>query len=549
MLLPSDKERKYYYLGLLGCPPLVGRSNAGTAKWQLRVEDEHTVKKNCGRVGQHPIVEKCKTTSLFKEIIHLLNTSLPGWTCIDILRIGESASDLPRDENPVIVWVGVVPGSTSSRLGVHVAQRCHAILKSSELDDVHCEVCEAVVEMCARPPTIKNLGLSVDDITGSGAQFPAFGDSIGQSVAMEANPTREASLGCYVSLAKERNTPTEKYAIISRHLVFPDDDNTVYCYRNSAPKKYVIMPGNHTLDEAKKNATMVLKAWTECLAHVQHNASLRQTHSIESVEKHVINMTKLSTFLASLSNVESRRIGYVEYSPARRVHATTGNAPDFALVKLTQDRFSAALQNLVDFVHIAGELNRMSEINNNLIWDTYDVKCDNLLLRLKGVVPAAEIIEPAADLTPPWGGHGKWTITGDTVLRVGKRGSRTGLTWGEVNELESVTRTEVNGQKIISRHLTIFALGGKRGGFSNNGDSGSAIFTPHEKKVGMPDGGTTNENKVGTMVGMLDGGRRPGEEDPRTGAGVLTWDITYGTPLGWILDHIHDAGYATAHFS
>ena len=118
------------------------------------------------------------------------------------------------------------------------------------------------------------------------------------------------------------------------------------------------------------------------------------------------------------------------------------------------------------------------------------------------------------------------------MLRVGKRGSRTGLTWGEVNELESVKREDVGGQEIISRHLTILALCGKRLEFSNRGDSGSAIFTPD-----------------GKMVGMVDGGRRPGEEGPRAGGGVLTRDITYGTPFAWILDHIRDAGYATAHFS
>ena len=396
MLLPSDEERKHYYLGLPGHPLLVARSNAGTVKWQLRFEDQHPVTKHLGRVGEHPIVEKCKTTSLLGDAIQLLKTRLAGWNCIDILRIGESVSDLARDADPVIVWVGVVPSSTPSRLGVDVAQRIHAILQTYGLDDVHCEIREAVVEPRAySTPTIKNLNLSVDDIADSGAQFPAFGDTIGQSVAMEADPTREASLGCYLSLAKERNTLTEKYAVISRHLVFPDDDdNRVYRYRNSSPKKYVIIPGDRTLDHAKENAIRVLNSWTRCLAQVQHNESLRQIYSIQVVEKHIANMTKLSTFLVTLSNPESRRIGYVEYSPARQVHPRTGNAPDFALVTLNQDRFSTALHDLANFVHITGELDKLSDINKNLTWNAFNFPHDTRLLRLQGVVPAANLTPP-----------------------------------------------------------------------------------------------------------------------------------------------------------
>lgn len=525
MLLPSDHERKWYYYGLVSHPQLVARSNAATMQWQLRFEDEHPIKKRLGRVGQHPIVNKSETSSLSKDIIGLLDATLEGWNCIDVLRIGESNA---QHTNPVILWIGVLPNSTSSQIGMNVALRCRAILQRYGLDDVHCEIREAVVQPAAslaarNQPIVKNLDVNVDEITHSGFHFPAFTDTIGQCVAMEADPTREATLCCFISLAKERDTPPAKYAVISRHLVFANDDISIYRYHKSSPMKHVIMPGDRTLKEAKATTAQVLDSWTRRLTQLQHHQSSpdqqQQAQMVESVRQHIARAKKFYDYLGTITNPETRRIGYVEYSPSRQLNVQTGNLPDFAMVKLDQARFKARIEDMANMVYIADKPD-LSDLNKGLTWNVYAFPQGSPVLRLRGFVPIA-------DLTPPWNECGRETIMGETVLRVGERGAKTGLTWGEVNELKSVVRETFDGQKVASQSLTV--LGFDKKAFSDNGDSGSAIFTPD-----------------GKMVAMLDAGRSPCKPDLLTG-GVTVHDVTYGTPFAWILDYIRDAGYATAH--
>ncbi|OIW22395.1 hypothetical protein CONLIGDRAFT_606949 [Coniochaeta ligniaria NRRL 30616] len=527
MLLLSEEERKWYYSGLPSRARLVARSNAATIKWQRRVEDEHPVLKHLGRVGQHPIVDKSETTSLVQDVVAILNASLKGWNCIDVLRLGYSRSD---HENPVILWIGVLPNSTSSELGMNVVLQCRATLERHGLDDVQCEIRETVVQLAAsstarNQSTVKNLDVHGDEVTPGGFHVPGFTDTIGQCVAMEDNPTREATLGCFVALAKEPNTPCEKYAVISRHLVFAKDDNNnnEYRHHNSSRMKHVIMPGDCFLKEAQEKVTVVMECWTRRLTHLLQHQSVpgqqRDVQAVQSARQEIAKSKRFHDHLVSISEPETRRIGYVKYSPPRQVNVQTGNMQDFAIVKLNQDRFQARLDDLSNMVYIADKPG-LCALNEDLGWNPYVFPRDIPVLRLQGVVPVA-------NLTPPWTECGRETLMGETVLRVCKRGRTTGSTWGEVNEFMSVARTAVNSEMVISRHLAV--LGFHKTPFSDTGDSGSAIFTPD-----------------GKMVAMLDAGLGAGDEDPLTDEGLVQ-DLTYGTPLASILEDIRRAGYATAH--
>ena len=55
------------------------------------------------------------------------------------------------EPSPVIVWMGVVPGSLSAEDGVEVATRYKSILSAHDIDDVRVEICESVVGRSAVP--------------------------------------------------------------------------------------------------------------------------------------------------------------------------------------------------------------------------------------------------------------------------------------------------------------------------------------------------------------------------------------------------------------
>ena len=63
------------------------------------------------------------------------------WTSIDIVRIGP-AKEYYR---PVILWVGVTPGSLSHDDGLVVASKCKALLEEHDITDVDVEIRESVV--------------------------------------------------------------------------------------------------------------------------------------------------------------------------------------------------------------------------------------------------------------------------------------------------------------------------------------------------------------------------------------------------------------------
>ena len=60
------------------------------------------------------------------------------WTITDVVRIGYAE----EFSAPVILWIGVMPGSLSGDDGIVVASKCKRLLEDHEIVDV--EICESV---------------------------------------------------------------------------------------------------------------------------------------------------------------------------------------------------------------------------------------------------------------------------------------------------------------------------------------------------------------------------------------------------------------------
>jgi len=115
--IPSKEEKRDYYHGLPSAPSLVARSDAAETEWEYRGDNLWYVpSKKLVPVGRHPIVDAINNTSLRDDVMEILDSRLPGWNCMDVVRIG-----LSFGPKPVILWIGVHPGSTTSELGLEVA--------------------------------------------------------------------------------------------------------------------------------------------------------------------------------------------------------------------------------------------------------------------------------------------------------------------------------------------------------------------------------------------------------------------------------------------
>jgi hypothetical protein len=137
------------------------------------------------------------------------------------------------------------------------------------------------------------------------------------------------------------------------------------------------------------------------------------------------------------------------------------------------------------------------------------------LLRLNGTIPEKEMRYPTT--------HKQ---NGDPCLIVLKRGNGSGLTIGLANDVFSYSRNyDDNGNAVTSKEWGILPLDSKSRAFSVKGDSGSVIVDGR-----------------GRMGGLLTGGC--GQSEVRGSPPSLDLDITYATPINFLLKRMHENGLA-----
>lgn len=298
-------------MGLPSKPRLVGRSNYPATPWSQAWSDGYVVRKAISVIGKPHVVQDILTKYDPAKIINCLADI--DWTTIDVVRIGTQHST----SDPIILWVGVVPGSLSWHKGVEVTYRCRSVLLKAGLD-IHCEIRESIVKRTASssvPVLLLEEGIE-----------PSLSATLGgQAIAAERSPTREGTLGLYLSVG------SVQCALVSRHVITGDDDDY-----NSLSGQHVIMPGQITYEAISNQQKENLAAYT----------------TQDDKEDYL----KLGIYLRQLEELSSRRIGHILFSPPRIPiprpdHSNDHWLPDYAVIALDKGRLSGSLSNTVQ-VHI-----------------------------------------------------------------------------------------------------------------------------------------------------------------------------------------------------
>jgi len=392
-----------YYFGLPSKPKLVARSNGLDKPWQLHVQDQHVVLKQFYPV-KHAIDQKLEDAGFVHAMLAALRPL--DWNSLDLVCVGYRDRDSTPEQVPqVIVWVGVPPGSTTCDEGYAAVMRVRqALLNAGKLDDVHCEIREAVCEDASSPVQAIRSDFAED--------FPTLTSTIGQSIASEATPKREGTVACFLSVIKDKGGQPDKLALTCRHVLFreEDDDGAPYAYRpgTGTRKRYAIMPGDNTYRVIQHTADNKVAIW--------------DSHGHNPVERR-----RAADFASAVRGLEphpTRRLGHILFSPSR-IPAPLGAGVDFpvdyAVLELDTSRLGDEYDNLTNVVYIGTVPKKELEwINSGIVVynHLFRPQADGLL-RICGVVSLGEIKSPSKVLD---------SHTGDHVLRVGKRGRSTGLT-------------------------------------------------------------------------------------------------------------------------
>jgi hypothetical protein len=146
---PDEYEKMSYYNGITGDsdhPNLVYRSDFSTTPFPKPIgRHAHIPIKELRGVFGTPLNSVWDTVG--PKILDLIKAREIHWSSIDPARFFTHA--LPGEETkgslgPVVIWVGVAPGSTSSDTAHDVSQQILALLRENGVEDVVVEWRESV---------------------------------------------------------------------------------------------------------------------------------------------------------------------------------------------------------------------------------------------------------------------------------------------------------------------------------------------------------------------------------------------------------------------
>ena len=402
----------WYYYGLPSNPRLEGRSDAEETSWDSRI-DPHwgPDRKQLTAVGFNPLLYEKFFPQCRDAVIKILYSYNLDWNSIDWVRIGY-AEDAHVRKAPIILWVGVEPGTTPPGTGFEAAYACREELRKHGINDVEVEIRATKLNLSASTTASQQL-LTREAATAGLETHLSLTEEIGQSVALESNPTREATFSSYLRLLREDGKWVTA-GLISRHLV-EKDDSTPIRHQAGDSQKFVVMPGTSTFDDILRNVKKVRDVWANLVANADMMSVKEEEHN---------KAQNLLNHLESIKELKDRRVGCVVYAPARlALTRMLGNTrvewlPDYATVELDSSRFGTPLDQLANKVflgdHGAADLGR---INKEFLLDQFSIPPDGYL-HLSGVLPEAEIRNPKE----------MNNMEDMPQLRVGKVGRGSGLT-------------------------------------------------------------------------------------------------------------------------
>jgi hypothetical protein len=504
---------------------LVARSS--DEEWKLPTGPYNTPEpKQLKNVGKHRLVD-IWTDAMYAHIQNILHIHGVEWNSIDILRIGYEGQN-----KPVILWIGVVPGSLSEADGTthpaagKVVVACKQYLESLEVSDVHCEIKEADLYRSAGPALIKPS----EDTTTLVDVAVALTPTLGTCISAKGQES-EGTFGFYVTFPEH---PVKVFGVTCRHVLFGlvAHENMIYKYNKPSQRRHLVtLPGDRYMNHLKERIDkqvgiqkQILQTGEQTLARLtgqDHGAIKARKRAQERINNAKEAIEDFDQLAHELNNAwktpENRVIGHVIFSPPIGV----GEWPD----KFT-----------IDWCMYEVDLSKMENFSGNVIELGDDV-----------THKLSEALNPN-DQNPPsfsYPSDRQWPIKNICVTReemrhpqtfdkennpalsVLKRGKTTGVTCGVTNEIESYVRQYFQeGYPFTSKELAVLGIDGLFIPFSGRGDSGALLVDAQGRMVGMITEGTGSSDRtdvtyVTPMVFLLEDMEKHGWRKPNTNVGPL----------------------------
>jgi len=487
---PSPLEAECFYYGIPSEPRLVARSTAEVwvEPWGL---ESFLTPKEASPVGSHPL-QKIWEATVGPAMIVYLDSKEVKCTSLDPVRMGYAGDSSP----PVIVWMGVLPGTLSAEDGIEVATRCKEILSAHAIDDVHVEIRESEVTHFAGPKMYKPVFTSNPTVQ---AREP-FSTALGLPICAAVTPSIEGTGGFYIS---DPRNPGKIYLVTARHVIFhlEEEPNELYQYLNSSqPCRNVLLFGDAAIEKhitaigseihGKRITIDYLERRLKAAQKLRReDAEAERKHAQPRLDAARGAIGPLEKFLVDVSGgwkkPENRILGHVVLSPPIGFGVGKDKfTEDWAVIEI-----DGAKVDSTNFVGNAIDLGTTIPVDEFTAWmlphladpDSFEYPGDRLLEFL-GTIPDEEMWK----VSPKTLDHNN-----DPCIMVVKRGCASGLTVGRLNSIRSFTWVYSKGQPgQMSMEIAILPRNSTSGAFSEPGDSGSAVVDGKGRIAGIITGGT-----------------------------------------------------------
>jgi hypothetical protein len=244
---PNEYERTSYYNGITGDgdhPELVYRSDFLTTLFSKPVgRFAHIPVKSLRGVFDTPLNGVWDTVG--PEIRDLIKARNINWSSVDPARFfthGTPGEWEKGSLGPVVIWVGVIPGSTSSDIAHEVSQEILALLLKNGVEDAVVEWREAVPQRLSGPPLMRHVGS--DNATHYVRRFltALLGIPLATEWMEEEDAQGTLTLWFHENTDKDGNPSDKVYGVSNCH-VLRKDTTVEYEYRGGAPKDHVRVCG------------------------------------------------------------------------------------------------------------------------------------------------------------------------------------------------------------------------------------------------------------------------------------------------------------------
>ncbi|KAF8162649.1 hypothetical protein B0H34DRAFT_794449 [Crassisporium funariophilum] len=502
----SKDEGMFYYSGISPSPPKpVYRTGLLTTPWVKPKGPEayRKLEQVCG-VFNHRLNDVWE--DLGSQVRDLLNVQRISWTSIDVARFITDGESDTAIVGPVVLWIGVRPGSLEGAPAFSSGAEILEILKSFGIEDVEVEYRESIYMRSAGPELLRHVSKVNDTVDVRSPLTP----TLSLSIATADSPDAQGTLGLRTppptTPTSSRTTPALLANTFNFSALALLTSSSTASSRASA---IMLQQHDEGIERLEKRLAGGVDGDDDDEDEV---AEAKKELELTRAQSKAVNdaIKTLEQFFAQVKMdwgaPRQRVIGHIRSSPAVAFNVgTEGFTEDWGAFEIDGPKFAKAFKgNVLDLGEFRFVLD-LSRFRPPSL--TITPRCtpatkypSDRLLPLRGMISQELMRRP--DMLD----HDN-----EPCLIVIKSGSATGVTIGRATGLFSLVRDDDTGEE--SREWAIYNYDKNSGVFSARGDSGSIVVDGRGRIGGLPTGGAGKTE---------------------------TSDVTYVTPMFWLWPRIKE---------